>query len=108
MRHAEAHLAFVGRRTHGAPHLVVERDHALCVCHQPLTIGLEGKPLVMALEQLRTEHLLQALDLLADGRLREVEQPGGARHAARLDDGDEGAQQGDIDVAAHGLTRVSD
>ena len=59
----------------------------------------------MPLEQLGAEHLLQSFDLLADGRLREVEQAGGARHAARLDDGNEGTQQGDIDVAAHGFTR---
>ena len=58
----------------------------------------------MPLEQLGAEHLLEPLDLLADGRLREVEQAGGARHAARLDDGNEGAQQGDIDVATHGST----
>ena len=61
----------------------------------------------MPLEQLGAEHLLEALDLLADGRLREVEQVGGARDAARLDDGNEGAQQGDIDVATHGSTGAS-
>ena len=69
---------------------------------QALAVGLEHEPLVVALEQLRAEQLLQALELLADGRLREVQERGGARDAAPLHDGHEGAQEGDVDVAAHG------
>ena len=69
---------------------------------EALAVGLEHEPLVVALEQLRAEQLLQALELLADGSLREVEKRGGARDAARLDDGNEGAQEADVDVAAHG------
>ena len=102
MRHAEPHLSGIGGPAHGTPNLLVERDQPLSVADQPLAVGLEGEALVVALEQLGVEQLLQPLQLLADGRLRQVEDLRGSRHAARLDDGYEGAQQGDVDVASHG------
>ena len=64
-RVAEQHLAVVG-----------QRDAAGCAPKQR-SLGLELKP----------------LDLLAHGRLREVEPLGGAVEAAAIGDGNEGAQQ---------------
>jgi hypothetical protein len=69
---------------------------------QPLAIRPQRQATVMAFEQLGTEQFLEPLELLADRRLRQVEQRRGGGHAARLDHRHEGAQQRGVDVAVHG------
>src|SRR5215510_2275204 len=48
---------------------------------QALAVGLEEKPLVMALEELGAKQLFQTLELLADSGLRQVQQRSGAGSA---------------------------
>jgi hypothetical protein len=68
---------------------------------KPLAVRLQRQAPVMALEQLCAEQLLEALELLADRGLGEVEERRGARHAAGLDHRHEGAQERGVDVAVH-------
>src|SRR5258707_41423 len=50
---------------------------------------------------------LQPLDLLADGRLREIEPPGGPVKAAVIGDGNEGAEQFEIEHGIHLISNCS-
>ena len=99
---AETHLALVGRRAHGAPDLVVERDELVRMSQQPLAVRAQRQALVVTLEQLRSEQFLEPFDLLAHRRLGPVQQRRRRGHAAGLDHGHEGAQQRGVDVAMHG------
>ena len=81
--------------------LLVEREHALRLDEQPLAGAGQAEPLALALEQGRLEGILQALDLLAHGRLGEVEKVRSRRHAGRLGDRDEGPQERRVDVPGH-------
>ena len=103
MGDAKADLALIGRRAHGAEDLVVERDQPLRMGEQPLAVRPQRQATVMTFEQLGAEQFLEPLELLADRRLRYVEQRCCAGHAAGLDHRHEGAQQRGIDVAVHGL-----
>ena len=67
---------------------------------QALAIGLEQKPLVMALKEFGAKQLFETLELLTDSGLRQVQQRSGAGSAPRFHDGNEGAQQGDVDISA--------
>ena len=69
----DAHLALVVRLAHQAPQRVVHRHHRLGVRQQPLTCGGRAQGAIGAIEQLDAEQLFEALQLLADGRLREIQ-----------------------------------
>ncbi len=56
--------------------------------HQAPHIG-EDQPAALPFEQLVADHVLEQLDLRADGGLREPQLVGGARHAAFPHDGPE-------------------
>lgn len=79
--------------------MIVEREQLLGVGNEPLARGCRREGPVRAVEKLRAEQLLQTLDLLADRGLRQIEQAGGLRDTAGLDDGDEGSEQTNVDVA---------
>ena len=66
---------------------------------QPLPRRGRAQRPIAAIEQLDAEQLLEPLQLLADGGLREVQKVRGAGDAAGLDDRYERTQQPDIDVA---------
>ena len=60
----------------------------------------QADPFGMAMQQREPQLPFQRLDLLAQGRLLQAEQCGGARHLAGLGDGDEIAEMSQI----HGNT----
>ncbi len=66
---------------------------------QPLARRGRAQRPIAAVEQLDAEQLLEPLQLLADGGLREVQQVRRAGDAAGLDDCNERTQQSDIDVS---------
>ena len=53
------------------------------------------------LEQAAVERLLQPLDLLAGGGLADAQRRGRGGDAVGVDDRQEGADQGDVEVSAH-------
>ena len=62
----------------------------------------DGDRLLAPLEQRPLDDLFQALDLHGDRRLGAAQAGGGAGEAFLRGDGDEGAQQVDLQVALHG------
>src|SRR5262249_44029411 len=82
--HAETHLALEVGRRHQRPYLVVEGQQTPRAHQQPLAARGQAQPATLALEQLPAQSLLEALDLLAHGRLGEVDEPRRGGHPAGL------------------------
>jgi hypothetical protein len=93
MRHAQPDFALEVRRGHRRPHFVVQSKHPHCVTEQPLAAGRRHGAPGIAIDELHPKELFKAPDLLTDSGLSEVQRSRRAGHPARLDDGDEGAQQ---------------
>src|SRR6185312_6797427 len=70
-----------------------EREEPARPGQNPLATRRERDALAAALEQVRADELLQALDLGADGGLRDPERVGGLGVAAQIDHSDQGPQQ---------------
>ena len=60
---------------------------------QGLPGGIEHQPASAAVEQRRAQLVLQQLDLLADGTVRQVQRAGGRAQVGLASDGAEGGQQ---------------
>ena len=83
----------------------MDPEQAAGIAEQLLALGRHRDPAAAALQQAGVEEGLQPLDLERHGGLGEVELVRGAGDAAEFDDGDEGAQGGDVEVAGHGDRR---
>ena len=91
--HAEADLAFEGRRAHRRHQIVVLRHQAVRLGEQTFAGRSQCEPAPLAFEQPARQSLLQPFDLLAGRRLAHMQRRRRARDAAGLDDAQEGAQQ---------------
>jgi len=89
----QAHGATQRRPAHGSHRLVHQVEDAQGVALQLLAIARKPDAARIALEQRPAEQLLQAPDVLAHGRLREIYPFRGDGEAAGLAHGDEAAQQ---------------
>ena len=97
-RHAEAHGAG-NRGTLEAPRQGILRGQDLPrVAQEILAIFRQAQAARGAQQQREARLFFQAADLVADGGLAQVQPFGGARKAARVRYGDQGAQQGGIEV----------
>ena len=72
---------------------------------QPLADGGRHDPAIGAREQRRAERRLEALQLLRDAALREIERACGGAQAAVLDDGLEDAELGERERHGHARGR---
>ena len=64
-----------------------------------------AQPATVALEQLPPEHLLEALNLLAHGRLRQVKKPRRSGHPASLGGSNKRPEKGSVDIVRHGYSQ---
>ena len=106
-RQARTHEIFRYAKTHGASdrgtleaprQRILGRQDLPRVAQEILAIFRQAQAARRAYQQRGARLLFQAADLVADGGLAQVQPFGGARKAACVLDGDEGAQQGGIEV----------
>jgi hypothetical protein len=85
------------------PRFLMQIDHAPRVLEQRAARPRQRQIAGIAGKQRGAEHAFEPLDLHADRRLRAVHRRRGFRETARLDHGDEGAQQIDVEFRVHDL-----
>ena len=96
---AEAHRALAPGARHHVARFFRERQQPPRIGQQPLAGFGRRHILAVAVQQRLADIVFQPLDLLADGRLRAVDAFAGAGEAAGIDDGNETAQELQIEHA---------
>jgi hypothetical protein len=97
LRHAEPHHAVARRARDHVARFLGERENPPRIGEQPLALLRCGDPLAVTMQQRSAEHFFQPPDLLAHGGLGAMNALAGAGEAAGIDDGNEAAQQVDIE-----------
>ncbi len=100
-RHAEPDWSFDATCRHVGPDFVVEAKQPSCLALQALSGACEPQPAPVTRKQIMAQGLFQPSDLLADGALGEVQGIARSRHVAALGDGEEGSDQGKVEIAGH-------
>ncbi|MDT4879372.1 hypothetical protein FQZ97_1150420 [compost metagenome] len=92
---ADAQQPGVGRVVGQLAELGVERAYFLCPPQRGLARRIQGGGAARAIEEREPQRFLEALDLAADGRLREADALSRCGEGAVAAHGDEGAKLGD-------------
>ena len=98
---AEADLARDGTFRHLRPYVVIEGEQKPAPGEQSFTRPREPEAAPVPLEKPALQHVLEPLDLLADGSLSQIADIGGGRHARMIRHGNECPHEIDVEVACH-------
>lgn len=105
--HTEPDGPFDTACRHVCPDFIVEAQQRSRLALQALSSACEPQPTSLTRKQLMAKGLFQPGYLLADGTLREVQGIARSGHVAALGNGEEGSDQGKVEVAGHSAIMIA-